>query len=106
MQQADDRLVLVAACLEHERYDTEQVGGVRNESALAELLAVRLEGVAERSVEPLGQHACSDHRLPHLDHAVNVATGGDSSCRYGHLVPSASEKLRARLHIDAHGTGE
>ena len=44
VQQRADRLGLVAAHLEHERGDTEQVGDVRDRRSLAQLAAVVVGG--------------------------------------------------------------
>ena len=61
VQQRGDRLVLAAAVVEHDRRDAHEVAEVGRAGALARLRGVRLMGVAERLVEPVGQrrHAAS-----------------------------------------------
>ena len=65
VQQTADRLVLVALHLEHERRDREQVRGVGDGGALAQLARVVARRVVQRRVEALGQQRRVGEGLAH-----------------------------------------
>jgi len=66
VQQRADRLVLAAVHLEHERGDGQQVRGIRDRRALAQLLSVVRRRVAQRVVEALGEQRRVREELRHL----------------------------------------
>lgn len=55
VEQRSDRLVLVAAVLDHQGRDPEEVADVWGVGALAGLVAVRLESVGKGLLEPVAE---------------------------------------------------
>jgi hypothetical protein len=77
VEQCGDYLVLVAAVLDHQGCNPEEVTHARGVGAFTGLLAVRLEGVGERLLEPVTEswlgRRCVGHERVSWDLASLVA---------------------------------
>jgi hypothetical protein len=79
-----DRLVLVAAVLDHQAGDDEQMGQIRDLGSGAALVSVDLRGERDSGEEPLGQ--CG-WRSPHR---LSAAVGPGSAARQAAISFRAS----------------
>ena len=107
VEERSDDLLLVAAVLEHERRDREEVAHIRDRETLADLGAVHRQSVGERLLRPPTEPRRDDRRVEGptvVAHAQNGRTAlhvADGSSVVGSAVSREPVEMNGMIRVPA-----